>query len=365
MFVRHSLIALVAVLTAAASFPGAAQAQQTSAPPEFVALDEVDPTILHDIRYHEQHNFVGRRIHDYYDPICVLTRPAAEALAAAQQALRPQGYTLKVYDCYRPQTAVDDFVGWARRLHDDRMKAEFYPRVDKSRLFADGYIAERSGHSRGSTVDLTLVRLPAAAQPRWQPSMGLVDCAAPYAERFPDNTIDMGTSFDCSPGRSGRRPDGSTAGSCPEWRPAPQGRARSGLPLRARTCSAARARPSRRHEQHEQQSQQRDRSGAGGDQAPGDSRLDDDRHARQPLTAATIQRRSAFRTKSRMLYRRCPSSTAASTSTSRSPVAASARTEISRGRARATAAGTRGGDASSSRNSRQAAARIGPASDWL
>ena len=197
MYVRHSLIALVAVLTAVAAFPGAAHAQHTSAPPEFVALDEVDPTILHDIRYHEQHNFVGRRIHDYYDPICVLTRPAAEALAQAQQALRPQGYTLKVYDCYRPQTAVDDFVGWARRLHDDRMKAEFYPRVDKSRLFADGYIAERSGHSRGSTVDLTLVRLPAAAQPRWRPSMGLVDCAAPYAERFPDNTVDMGTGFDC------------------------------------------------------------------------------------------------------------------------------------------------------------------------
>ena len=197
MFVRHSLIALVAVVTAVAAFAGAAHAQRTSAPPEFVALDEVDPTILHDIRYHEQHNFVGRRIHDYYDPICVLTRPAAEALAEAQRALRPQGYTLKVYDCYRPQTAVDDFVGWARRLHDDRMKAEFYPRVDKSRLFADGYIAERSGHSRGSTVDLTLVRLPAAAQPRWRPSMGLVDCAAPYAERFPDNTIDMGTGFDC------------------------------------------------------------------------------------------------------------------------------------------------------------------------
>ena len=77
MFVRHSLIALVAVVTAVAAFAGAAHAQQTSAPPEFVALDEVDPTILHDIRYHEQHNFVGRRIHDYYDPICVLTRPAA------------------------------------------------------------------------------------------------------------------------------------------------------------------------------------------------------------------------------------------------------------------------------------------------
>ena len=196
MFLRNSLMVAVAVVMAVA-FPVAASAEQPTAPPEFVALDEVDPTILHDIRYHEQHNFVGRRIHDYYDPICVLTRPAAEALAEAQQALRPQGYTLKVYDCYRPQTAVDDFVGWARRLHDDRMKEEFYPRVDKSRLFADGYIAERSGHSRGSTVDLTLVRLPAAMQPRWQPSMGLVDCAAPYAERFPDNTVDMGTGFDC------------------------------------------------------------------------------------------------------------------------------------------------------------------------
>ena len=197
MFVRCGLRALLAVVTIAVALPVAANAEQPTAPPEFVALDEVDPTILHDIRYHEQHNFVGRRVHDYYDPICVLTRPAADALAEAQEALRPRGYTLKVYDCYRPQTAVDDFVRWARRLHDDRMKPEFYPRVDKSRLFADGYIAERSGHSRGSTVDLTLVKLPARAQPRWRPSMGLVDCAAPYAERFPDNTVDMGTGFDC------------------------------------------------------------------------------------------------------------------------------------------------------------------------
>src|SRR5918998_5492511 len=198
MFVRHSLTALVAVLMAVAALPGAALAQQSSAPRGFVPLEGVAPTILHDIRYHEQHNFGGRRVHDYYDPICVLTRPAAEALAEAQQALRPQGYTLKVYDCYRPQTAVDDFVGWARRLHDDRMKAEFYPRVDKSRLFEDGYIAERSGHSRGSTVDLTLVALPARKQPRWRRGrFGLVPCFAPYDRRFPDNTIDMGTGYDC------------------------------------------------------------------------------------------------------------------------------------------------------------------------
>jgi len=157
----------------------------------------VDPTIPHDIRYTTQHNFVGRRVHAYRDPICALTRPAAEALADAQDVLRPRGYSLKVYDCYRPQTAVDDFVGWAKRLHDDRMKEEFYPRVDKSRLFADGYIAEESGHSRGSTVDLTLVELPADPQPRWRPSDGLVPCIAPYAERFDDNTVDMGTGFDC------------------------------------------------------------------------------------------------------------------------------------------------------------------------
>ena len=77
------------------------------------------------------------------------------------------------------------------------MKAEFYPRVDKSALFADGYIAERSGHSRGSTVDLTLVRLPAAPTPPYVPGQPLVDCAAPQSIRFPDNSIDMGTGYDC------------------------------------------------------------------------------------------------------------------------------------------------------------------------
>jgi len=153
--------------------------------------------ILNDIRYTTQHNFVGRRIHGYRDPLCILTRPAAEALARAQRAVLARGYSLKVYDCYRPQTAVDDFVRWAERLHDDRMKSEFYPEVDKAQLFEDGYIAARSGHSRGSTIDLTLVELPAAAQPRWRPSMGLVPCYAPYEERFPDNSIDMGTGYDC------------------------------------------------------------------------------------------------------------------------------------------------------------------------
>lgn len=83
----------------------------------------------------------------------------AEALHRAQVRLLAQGYSLKVYDCYRPQRAVDHFVRWAKDLDDETMKSEFYPQVDKTRLFADGYIAEKSGHSRGSTLDLTLVRL--------------------------------------------------------------------------------------------------------------------------------------------------------------------------------------------------------------
>src|SRR5699024_7351086 len=118
------------------------QTSSDSAPAEFVALDEVDGTILHDIRYTTRHNFVGRRIPSYRDPICVVTRPTAEALAQAQADLRPQGYSLKVYDCYRPQTAVDDFVRWGQRLSDERLKAELYPHVDKSDSFAGGYIAE-------------------------------------------------------------------------------------------------------------------------------------------------------------------------------------------------------------------------------
>ena len=109
------------------------------------------------MRYASAHNFVGRRIDGYERPLCLLTPQAAQALARVQQDLRPQGLGLKVYDCYRPRRAVADFAGWARDLSDQTTKAEFYPDVDKRDLFREGYIAERSGHSRGSTLDLTLV----------------------------------------------------------------------------------------------------------------------------------------------------------------------------------------------------------------
>ncbi|WP_329080979.1 M15 family metallopeptidase [Streptomyces niveus] len=206
----RALAATAATLLAVtAAAPGAAGATGTSAtstgsgvseptaPDEFVALRTVAPTIIQEIRYVTPHNFVGEPVDGYDQPLCILTRPAARALQRAQWKLLRQGYSLKVYDCYRPQRAVDHFVRWAKDLQDERMKPEFYPQVDKSRLFADGYIAEKSGHSRGSTVDLTIVKLPAKPTRPYVPGEKLVPCYAPQGERFRDNSVDMGTGYDC------------------------------------------------------------------------------------------------------------------------------------------------------------------------
>ena len=167
-----------------------------------VNVGDVSPRIEVEMRYAGPHNFVGERITGYREPVCLLTRPAATALKQAETIVWRKGYTLKVYDCYRPQRAVNHFVRWARDLSDQRMKAEFYPRVDKTRLFADGYLAERSGHSRGSTVDLTLVRRPPGDQERYRRGDRLRPCFAPKARRFGDNSVDMGTGYDCFDTRS-------------------------------------------------------------------------------------------------------------------------------------------------------------------
>ncbi|PNE41178.1 M15 family metallopeptidase [Streptomyces noursei] len=174
-----------------------ADADDPKAPKEFVALRDVDPTIIQEMRYATPHDFMGVPVTGYREPLCILTRDAARALHRAQVAFLRRGFSLKVYDCYRPQRAVDHFVAWAKDLSDQRMKAEFYPRVDKSVLFRDGYIAEKSGHSRGSTVDLTLVRLPAVPTRPYVPGEPLTSCFGPRASRFPDNSLDMGTGFDC------------------------------------------------------------------------------------------------------------------------------------------------------------------------
>ena len=167
-------------------------------PADFVDIRSVAPDVLLDMRYTTPHNFVGRAVDGYHAPRCWLTRAAAEALALVSRDARAAGYALKVYDCYRPQTAVDAFVAWSQNTYDQLTQQEFYASVtNKSSLFPQ-YIATRSGHSRGSTLDLTLVALPAPPPPPpYLPGQPLVACTAPRAQRFPDLSIDMGCGFDC------------------------------------------------------------------------------------------------------------------------------------------------------------------------
>ena len=122
----------------------------------FVLLSSVVPDAIQEIRYYTTFNFVGDRIDGYDQPVALITREAGDALRKASDALVAQGYRLKIFDAYRPQKAVDHFVRWAEDVEDTRMKQYFYPDLDKSVLFEQGYIDRRSGHTRGSTVDLTL-----------------------------------------------------------------------------------------------------------------------------------------------------------------------------------------------------------------
>lgn len=124
---------------------------------DFVLLSEAVPDAILEIRYYSTYNFVGDRIDGYEEPCALLTKEAATALKAVSDDIQKQGYRLKIYDAYRPQKAVTHFVNWAKDINDTRMKSYFYPEVDKTNLFKEGYIAEKSGHSRGSTVDLTLL----------------------------------------------------------------------------------------------------------------------------------------------------------------------------------------------------------------
>ena len=125
-------------------------------PSGFVLLSEAVPDAILEIRYYSTYNFVGDRIDGYEEPLAFLTIEAAGALKEVSDDLKEQGYRLKIFDAYRPQMAVTNFMEWAKDVDDTRMKEYFYPELDKSVLFDQGYIAEKSGHSRGSTVDLTL-----------------------------------------------------------------------------------------------------------------------------------------------------------------------------------------------------------------
>jgi len=126
---------------------------------DFVVLADKIPDILQEIRYYSAFNFVGQRIDGYNAPVALMTKEAARALKNAAADFRNAGYIIKVYDTYRPQKAVDHFMRWARDSRDTKMKAYFYPSLRKDQIIPGGYVAKVSGHSRGSTIDMTLVNM--------------------------------------------------------------------------------------------------------------------------------------------------------------------------------------------------------------
>ncbi|KGE17179.1 M15 family metallopeptidase [Paenibacillus wynnii] len=133
--------------------------------------NDIIPSAHYDIRYYGENNFVGARIDGYKAPLAILTRIAAVALKAVSDDLESKGYSLKIQDAYRPQQAVNHFVRWSQDTKDVKMKTQYYPKLDKRNLFKLGFIAKKSGHSRGSTIDLTLVNLKTGAE---------VDMGSPY-----------------------------------------------------------------------------------------------------------------------------------------------------------------------------------------
>ncbi|MFK3845913.1 M15 family metallopeptidase [Stenotrophomonas sp. NPDC078853] len=184
-----SLVLAIALATSAraAEAPSVSPAR-SAAEAGLVEIRTLSPGIALDVRYATANNFTGRPVPGYAAPACYLLPPAASALARVERTLRSQGHALQVHDCYRPVRSVQAFVAWARDPHETSRKATQYPDVDKSRLFAEGYIAERSGHSRAATVDV-----------------GLMQCGAGRC-----TPLDMGTDFDFFGTRAHTAADGLT-----------------------------------------------------------------------------------------------------------------------------------------------------------
>ncbi|MCC6138933.1 MAG: M15 family metallopeptidase [Bdellovibrionaceae bacterium] len=167
-------------------------------PGGFVDLAKVDSSILTELRYYTSWNFMGRPIQGYKSNTCFLTHKAADALSNVQKHVESLGYSLLVFDCYRPQKAVNEFVAWSKDKKDLKMQKIFYPQELKDTLFEHGYISSKSGHSRGSTVDLTLV--PKNNEKRAGDELRFLetftDCRNITPEQVPGQVF-MGTSYDC------------------------------------------------------------------------------------------------------------------------------------------------------------------------
>jgi zinc D-Ala-D-Ala dipeptidase len=190
------LTRLVSILLTAMALANAARAQ--TLPGGFAYLRDIDPSIIQDIRYAGSNNFVGRPLAGYAAGECLVKRDVGLALKRVQQALSPRNLSLKMLDCYRPVRAVHDMVVWAQNGRETAAERRYNPAFSKRDLFRLGYIAERSGHSTGAAVDLTLVDLKADNSARFHPEAAYADCTAPEAARAPEASLDMGTGYDCS-----------------------------------------------------------------------------------------------------------------------------------------------------------------------
>ena len=154
------------------TFAYSSNTHDTEVPDNFIYLKEVIPHIRFDLRYYSDDNFVGQPIPGYESNVLIVTLQAAMALKKVQQDLAYSNFALKIFDAYRPQRAVDYFIRWANDPEDERMKEAYYPNVEKDELIPKGFIAEQSSHSRGSTVDCTII------------------------SREDSSELDMGTHFD-------------------------------------------------------------------------------------------------------------------------------------------------------------------------
>ena len=178
-------------------FGGSVAHAQNMLPPNLTYLRDIDPTIAQDIRYSTFNNFTGRPLPGYDAAECVLTRDAAAALKQVQADLAASNLSLKIYDCYRPQRAVSAMARWSQDGKDSAPTKRFFPNIDKSNLFALGYIARVSRHSTGTAIDLTMIEAGAAPAPPFDPAASYGACTGPIATRAPDNSLDMGTGYDC------------------------------------------------------------------------------------------------------------------------------------------------------------------------
>lgn len=197
---RHAPVraALLLLCIGAALHPSSAPTQEAEpAGSPLVYLRDIDGSILQDMRYAGPNNFTGRRVPGYGAAECMLLRDVADALSRVQQSLAGRNLSLRVYDCYRPRRAVRAFEAWAKDPGGDPLLKRFHPNLEKNQLFDLGYIASISGHSRGDTVDLTLVSLPARKTAAFKADAPYGSCAGPAEVRAPDAGVDMGTGFDC------------------------------------------------------------------------------------------------------------------------------------------------------------------------